>query len=123
MELRDYIEAGEKKIGGRVALANYLEQNPDVISAAKTKKRGLPSFACVALAKLIGVPEIEVIAASELVTEKKPERRAIWAPFIQGAARHAMAVTLVVGVTSFVTPPPVQAAQNFNDAVLTFCIM
>lgn len=123
MELRDYIEAGEKRLGGRVALADYLEQNPDVISAAKTKKRGLPSFACVALAKLIDVPEIEVIAASELVTEKKPERRAIWTPFVQGAARHALVVALVVGVTSFVTPSPVQAAQNFNDSVLTFCIM
>jgi len=123
MELRDYIEAGEKKLGGRVALADYLGFDPNVLSMAKSKKRGIPGFACVKLAELIGVAEIEVIAASELVTEKKPERRAIWTPFVQGAARHALVVALVVGVTSFVTPSPVQAAQKSNDSVLTVCIM
>ena len=45
----------------------------------------MPNYACVKLADLLGVERIEVIAASELVTEKNPERREAWLPFVLAA--------------------------------------
>lgn len=123
MELLDYIEQGEKEAGGPTKLADYLGVSRTNIPDAKSGKRGLPGFACVKLAELIGASEIEVIAASELVTEKKPERRAIWSPFVQGTVRHALGLALMAVAINFVTPSPAQAAQNLNTKVITICIM
>ena len=78
MELREYIEAGLAKINDRTALAMYLGVQPNNITNAKRHERGLPNDACVKLAKLVGADAIEVIAASELATEKKAEKREFW---------------------------------------------
>ena len=92
MELREYIEEGIRQCGTAVSLAKHLDQLPSVIRNAKAHQRGLPIYACVMLADLLRVERLEVIAASELVTEKHPERRALWLPFVltaearQGAA-------------------------------------
>lgn len=59
-----------------------LGQEREALSGAKASRRGLPAYACIKLAKLIGVEPISVIAASELVTEKKEERRAEWLPLL-----------------------------------------
>lgn len=93
MELKDYIESGIAKCGTAVTLAKFLGQNPNAVRDAKAHRKGLPVYACVKLAELIEVSPMEVIAASELVTEKKEERIAIFRPFIQ-MARHAHVATL-----------------------------
>lgn len=77
-DLRDYIEAGIKKYRTAVALSRVLKQNPKALSNAKHHKQGLPNYVCAALADLIGVERINVIAASELVTEKNLDRRNFW---------------------------------------------
>ncbi len=43
------------------------------------------------MAQLIGEDELRIIAASNLITEKNPERRAVWLPFIQAAAEMTTA--------------------------------
>lgn len=91
MELKDYIEAGIEKLGNSVSLAKHLGQDPTVIRNAKGHRRGLPNYACVVLADLLGVERIEVIAASELVTEKNPERREVWLPFVRMAEARRLA--------------------------------
>ena len=78
MNLRDYIEMGEMEAGSQVKLAEFLMMNPANIRNAKRGTQGIPDAMCIKLAKLIGVTEIEVIAASNLVTEKNPERRKIF---------------------------------------------
>jgi hypothetical protein len=88
-ELRDYIEKGSDKAGTLRNLAEVLNQPPEALTAAKGGRRGLPTYACVKLAQLIGEDERRVIAASELVTEKNPERRAVWLPFVQAIAETA----------------------------------
>ena len=91
MELRNYIEAGIEKCGSVISLAKQLGQHETTITNAKAHRRGLPNYACVVLADLIGVERIEVIAASELVTEKHEERRAVWLPFVQMAEARRLA--------------------------------
>ncbi len=78
MNLRDYIEMGEMEAGSQVKLAEFLMMNPANIRNAKRGTQGIPDAMCIKLAKLVGVTEIEVIAASNLVTEKNPERRKIF---------------------------------------------
>jgi hypothetical protein len=103
MELRDYIEEGEQKLGGRAALSSFLGlPHPNNISNAKSGQRGLPLAACYKLADLIGAQRDAVAAASALVTEKDEEIRAYLRPFVQ-ATRHAQHLTIAIaaGVTAF----------------------
>jgi len=86
MDLKTYIESGLALKDDQTALAHALGINRDVLTHAKANRRGLPVFACVKLAQLIGEDERRVIAASELITEKDPERRAVWLPFVQDSA-------------------------------------
>ena len=89
MNLNDYIAKGIDITGTIRELAKLLDQQPNAVSEAKHGKRGLPAFACVKLAQLIGKDELAVLAASELATEKNPERRAVWFPFVQATATDA----------------------------------
>jgi hypothetical protein len=78
MNLRAYIEMGEMEAGSQVKLAEFLMMNTANIRNAKRGTQGIPDAMCIKLAKLVGVTEIEVIAASNLVTEKNPVRRKIF---------------------------------------------
>ena len=91
MELKDYIEAGVAKFTPATELAKQLGQNANLVRDAKAHRKGLPNYACVKLADLLGAERIEVIAASELVTEKNPERREVWIPFVLAAEARKLA--------------------------------
>lgn len=86
MEQRDYVKAGIETKGSLAALARHLEQSEGALRNARNHIQGLPVYACVSLAKLLDVPPMEIIAASELVTAKTEERRALFLPFVQAAA-------------------------------------
>ncbi len=106
MELKELIERAEKEAGSQIALGKMINQAPSTLRAAKAGVLGLPTYACIQIARIINVPEITVIAASELVTEKKAERRAIFAPFVGRAA------SLLIGglVMMNMSPTPANAA-------------
>jgi len=110
MELSELIERGVRVTGSRTHLAEALDLRPNQITDAKRK--GLPIAACFQLAELIGANPAEVIAASELVTEKKPERRAILATY----AQHAICIALSAGVILTATPSPANAAPVLKTA-------
>ena len=93
MDLRAYIEKAAEKTEGQKALADLLGLTQQALTDAKSSRRGLPAYACVKLAQLIGEDERRVLAASELVTEKNPERRAVWLPFVQEIAQNALQKT------------------------------
>lgn len=82
MELKDYIEQGTKKRGSLAALGRYLDQAEATMRCARNQTRGLPVYACMKLAEYIGADPLQVIAASELVTEKREERREIFQRFL-----------------------------------------
>lgn len=78
MDLKSFIERAEKAVGSQRTLGQMIGQSPSALRSAKAGLIGLPSYACVMIAEIIGEDKIVVIAASELVTEKKQERRKIW---------------------------------------------
>jgi hypothetical protein len=107
MELKNYIDIGVKETGSQKNLANLLGQKSEAITAAKANRRGLPIDACIKLARLINADPLEVIAASELTTEKKPEKREFWRPFVE----HAHAACALLAVTAALTLMPTAPAD------------
>lgn len=83
MELKKLIEQAEKKVGSQKALAQQIELSESHIRSAKAGSRGLSNYACVLLAGILGIDQKTVIAASELVTEKKIERRSFWEKIVK----------------------------------------
>jgi hypothetical protein len=82
MELRNYMEAGIEKAGGTSALAKILDVQAQQVTDAKSMRIKLPVWACYSLAEYLGKDAKEIIAASELVTEKRPERRAVFLRYL-----------------------------------------
>lgn len=117
MELKELIERAEKITGSQKELAIKIGQSPSKIRQAKAGQCGLPGYACVLIADMIGEEKITVIAASELVTEKKEERRKVWSPFV----RHAAAVLLGTVILNM-TPAPAEAAQTETKPLIA-CIL
>lgn len=100
MELRDYIEEGIAKFGTATELAKELGMNANQVRDAKAHRCGLPNYACIRLAGLIDVEPIAIIAASELATEKREDRKEIFRPFAQmGRLAHPMIVGIVSSAT------------------------
>ena len=97
MELRDMIENAAKIAGNQTAIAKVIGVHPNDLSAAKAGKRGLPEVACGKLAEILGIDRWTVIAASALVTEKNPEKRAYLAPFVLEIAAFATGTIVTNG--------------------------
>lgn len=114
MELRDYIEAAKKMTGSIEALSKELGMERSNLSAAKSHKRGLTPQACIKLSEMLNIDLKTIIAASELATEQKEDKRQFWLPFVINAPqmRKVASYVLILGlVTNFVTPSPAEAAQ------------
>lgn len=90
MELREFISMGNVMAGEQKKLAVMLGVTATNIADAKAGRRGLPAHACVKLGSILGIEPMTIIAASELVTEKNPERRAVFAPFVMDSANDAI---------------------------------
>lgn len=110
MELKKYIEMGEKAAGGPLNLAAFLGQYDSNIRNMKKGKVGLPNALCIKLADLIGEPRLEVIAASELVTEKNEDRRKIF----ESCFSKAASITFVAIMSTTMMPSPAEATPMLD---------
>lgn len=118
MELKELIERAEEKLGSQKALGEYIGQATSTIRSAKAGICGLPGYACALIADLIGEDKITVIAASELVTEKKEERRKVW----QKCLTHVASVAMVFIILNM-SPTPAEASQDGAKSLTTMYIM
>lgn len=105
MTLDDYIKAGIFSAGGQKQLALRLGVSSQQLTNAKAHRAGIPNDVAVKLAQIINVPALDVIAASELVTERNAEKREFWLSFANPAktARVAGITGFLAYVTNFVT--------------------
>lgn len=69
---------GESKAGKQAELAKILGIKDNYLRNTKAGRAGLPDAICIKLADYIEVSRLEVIAASNLVTEKDEERRKVF---------------------------------------------
>lgn len=113
MELREMIETAAKMQGSQNNLAKVIGVAPDYLTHAKAGRRGLPEVACGKLAEILGIDRWTVIAASALVTEKNPEKRAYLAPFVQELPRKAAAwVIATVSAATIGLVAPTESHAN-----------
>lgn len=120
MEMKTYIEMGEKLAGSQIELAKILDIKPNYLSMVKSHQRGLPDALCLQLADFINVDRLEVIAASNLITEKDEKKRKLFESCFTRAATVAAAALIFAG--SSMTSSPAQA-QCQKTGVNSICIM
>ncbi|OLZ66535.1 hypothetical protein, partial [Chromobacterium violaceum] len=77
--LRDAIE----KLGveNHTKAATELKISKAALSMYLSGDRIMEDFACIMVAKILGIDGMEVIAAAQMEREKNEERREIWADF------------------------------------------
>ncbi|MDO8933117.1 MAG: hypothetical protein Q7U97_12040 [Rhodocyclaceae bacterium] len=122
MELRDMIDIGINKVGSRNALADRIGVAGQQITDAKSGRVKLPDIACGKLGEILGIDRWTVVAASNLVTEKNPEKRAYLAQFLRHAAVVVMTIALSF-VTFIATAPRAEAAPILKYDIGTMYIM
>ncbi len=110
MEMKKYLELGEEKAGKQIELARILGIPDSYIRIVKSGRRGLPADICIKLADYIGADRLEVIAASNLVTEKDEEKIKIFKSCFSRAATIAAAALIFGG--SSMTSSPAHAAMS-----------
>lgn len=118
MELKEMIEVAAKIAGDQRHLAKVIGVHAGVLTEAKASRRGLPVAACYKLAKILNIDPAAVVAASELITEKNPEKRAVFAPFVLGVPRTAAA--WILGLATLATSgalAPTDANAKTSDTL------
>jgi predicted transcriptional regulator len=124
MELKDYLEMGARKAGSLTALGNILGMSQPRMSRSKAQKEPIPIDAVVKLSDYIGEDLKAIIAANELVTEKKDEKREFWRPFVEHARAASIAFILTIAlVANFMSPTPAEAAPLLDSGMGILCIM
>ena len=122
MELREMIETAAKIAGDQNSLAKVIGVDRNNLTAAKAGRRGLPEVACGKLAEILEVDRWTVIAASALITERDPEKRAYLAPFVLELPRKAAAwlIAIASGATiGTVAPNDAHASDTLNVSTPT----
>ncbi|MDP3663711.1 MAG: hypothetical protein U1D41_09430 [Nitrosomonas sp.] len=109
MEMKNYIEQAERKAGKQAALAEILGTSSSYIRMVKAGQRGFPVEICILLADYIKADRLEVIAASNLVTEKDEKKRRILESCFSTAA-SVTAAALVISVLTLSPTAPASAA-------------
>lgn len=99
MLINEYIEKAEKKAGTQKELARILGITTSYIRNVKAGKSGLPVEVCILIADYIEEDRLEVIAASNLVTEKDERKRKI----LESCFRKVAGVAAAAVVTSILT--------------------
>ncbi|MEW6563603.1 MAG: YdaS family helix-turn-helix protein [Pseudomonadota bacterium] len=120
MNISEIIEKAADKVGGQKKLAEMLEIHPNNLTNVKRGERGLPAHACAKLAEITGYSFVEVVAASELATEKKEERRKYWESLLKQTTTATLATVFLTSLLTFGAPNTARAAQVVDSQV---CIM
>ena len=110
MNMNEYLEKAQEKAGSQIKLAKTLEISDRYIRLVKEGKRGFPDDICIQIADYIGVDRLEVIAASNLVTEKDEKKRRIFESCFTRAA-SVTAAAIVISILTLPLQKPVNAGN------------
>lgn len=113
MNIKNFIELGEQKAGKQIELAKILDIRDTALRNAKSGKYGLPDAVCIELANYIGADPLEIIAASNLVTEKDERRRKVFENCLRktNKAANFIVAALLLSLVSITSPNPANAGQ------------
>lgn len=115
MEMKNYIEMGEKKAGKQVELAKILEIRDSTLRLVKTGHSKLPDYICYRLATYLDIEAGTVIAASNLVTEKDEKKRKVFEDYLKKSGENALKMIvggLVISMLTLAPQSPSVAASH-----------
>ena len=121
MEMKNFIEQAERKAGKQVELAKTLGVTAGYLRAVKAGKKGFSTDMCIVLADYIGADRLEVIAASNLVTEKDERKRKIFESCFSTAASLTITAVFVALIT-IMTPSPANASPVTTPVATQFVL-
>lgn len=128
MKMNTYLEKAQRKAGSQIKLAKILGISDRYIRLVRDGERSLADDICIKLADYINEDRLEVIAASNLVTEKDEEKRKIFESCFQKVASLAgiAIVTLIVTIsTGSNTHAGFEGSivdnTNYTQLLYTFC--
>lgn len=110
MKMKNYIEQGEIKAGAQKELANMLGVSASYIRMVKAGQKGFSIDLCIVLADYIEADRLEVIAASNLITEKDEKKRKI----LESCFQKVASVTAAAVISSILTLTPQQTVKAEN---------
>jgi transcriptional regulator with XRE-family HTH domain len=117
----EYLEALKKKLG---ISSDYGLQRPlSVTKQAVSRYRNGGTFDHVVaarVARVLGVPELRVIADMELERAQSEEHRELWRRLARKVAGVLVPAALAIGAASF--PMPAEAAFNIIASPDTHCM-
>lgn len=104
-------------------LALYLGWGSGTMTQYRQGKRVMSEEQCLQIARELGMENpLPIIAAAGIDRAEKTGQKSLWEVFTKATSLSPLAVALMVGVTTIVTPSPVQAAPDLirpvNESVL-----
>lgn len=113
MKMNEYLEKAQRKAGSQIKLAKILGISDRYIRLVRDGERSLADDICIKLADYIKEDRLEVIAASNLVTEKDEEKRKIF----ESCFRKVASVAAAAVITSILTlgHQPIVKAETFSS--------
>jgi len=128
MKMNEYLEKAQRKAGSQIKLAKILGISDRYIRLVRDGERSLADDICIKLADYIKEDRLEVIAASNLVTEKDEEKRKVFESCFRKVASIAAAGIVTALVTIPIGSPthagsiePVYQHTNYTQLIYTFC--
>lgn len=119
MKMNEYLEKAQIKAGSQVRLSKILGISDRYIRLVRDGERSLADDLCIKLADYINEDRLEVIAASNLVTEKDEEKRKIFESCFR---RVASIVAVILFIGSFSVASPSVHAKNLNSETDQFVL-
>jgi len=118
MEIKEFIEIGERKAGKQVELAKILGIRDTSLRLAKSGKKGLPDAVCIELADYIQEDPLMVIAASNLVTEKDERRRKVFEKCIKRTSQAACVGFVLISALNLMPAHNTMKYMDINSSGL-----
>ncbi len=110
---KDYLLEALEKVEGKTdgEKAKALKIAGSTLSQYKSGKQQMDDFACIMVARVLGLDPMEIIAACQEEREKSEERREFWKDF-----RKTLGVQVVAGLTlgalTMTMAPEAKASSN-----------
>ncbi|WP_374497406.1 hypothetical protein [Vogesella indigofera] len=121
---KDYLLEALEKVEGKTdgEKAKALKIAGSTLSQYKSGKQQMDDFACIMVARVLGLDPMEIIAACQEEREKSEERREFWKDF-RSSLGTKLAAVLTIGATTMMMPTPAQAAALTQMASSELCLL
>lgn len=108
---KEYLEEALSAMGdvSDTEKAKALKIAGSTLSLYRSGDRKMDDYACIMVARVLGLDPMEIIAACQEEREKSEERREFWKDFRQTLGAKLAAV-LTIGTAMMMAPNPAQAA-------------